>query len=408
MSNNFIPPNPSSIAIKLTKLILPLILSKERLDVRATANCVTTIRELRGVHTVLLLNHSDRFDPVVAFALSKFSGEEFLYLAAREIFTGFQGWCMQRCGAYSVMRGDPEDLESKEATISVITRGDRNLIMFPEGDVTGRDDEILPLKEDGILNMFEAQRRIVNQNKPVRLLPVAVYYEVQDDAIQPLMDAVSRLELRLGLTRLSFSLERRLMRVVAAFLEQIEEHYGLNSGREFPPDYRLLKVSQQVVGTVAQYNGINLDPDEQSERALLYSVRGQIERILTGNKCEEGEFGTDLSCQSVTRAGESVRDLDRMQQLLILASTVQQNFTLESAWRIIDRLEYLIIGRTHPKGHRTAWLESAQPVDLLDMWPFFLRDQSRAVSMVDRRVRTALNDTLHQLREKRQLSFIAH
>jgi 1-acyl-sn-glycerol-3-phosphate acyltransferase len=405
MGKCFVPPKPNALVIEFAKAILPLVLQKEHLVVRPSPHCITSIRQLKNVHTVILMNHSDKDDPLSAAFLSKTCGEQFLYLAARELFKGFLGWFGQHCGVYSVMRGEPEDIESRDATVSLIARGDRKLVMFPEGDVTGRDDEIMPLKVDGLFNMFEAQRKLVNQNKPIFLLPIVAYYEVQDDAIQPLLESVSRLEAKLGLSRQGFSLESRLTHVLADFLEQIEEHYGLNSGREFPPDHRLDQLSRQVTKSIAQYNGIDID-DEMSEHAILYCVRGHIERMMCGESAAATDYAATLEARALRRAQNCLADLCTMQQLLILSSTLQQHFTLESAWRILDRLEAIVLGRTFPKGNRMAWIDSAQPVSLLDFWGTFESDPHRATRMVDRRVRTVLNDTLHRLRERRQLTLI--
>lgn len=406
MAKSFIPPDPGAIAIGATKLVLPVLLKKLHLQVVASAKCVSAVRTLAGCNTVLLLNHSDRFDPLAAFALSKCCGDQFLYLAARELFNGFQGRCLQKCGAYSVMRGAPEDLESREATISLIVRGDRKLVMFPEGDVTGRDDEIQPLKEDGILNMFEAQSRLITQNKPVTLLPVTMYYQVQDDALEPMMSAVRRLESLAGVNRWSLSLESRLARVMAAVLDQVEDHYGVSSQADAPPDYRLRKLVRHVTLALASYNGIDIDED-QSEHVLLYSVRGQIERLRFVDTCGSSDFSCALQERALKRAAHSVRELAYMQQLLILATTVQQRFTLEAGWRIIDRLEELVTGKTSAKGNRIVWIDSGKPLELTDLWSCYCSDRYRAVSMVDRRVRTSLLDTMHQLQERKQRSLIA-
>src|SRR4029453_13717614 len=201
--SDFKPPLDNSAVLSLAKALLPLALHMEQLDVRASAHCLTTIRRLPG-QTVILANHSDCSDPTTFFTLAKLSGEDFYYLAARELFDqdfGLRGWLLQNCGAYSVIRGEPPDLESKENTISLIVEGRRKLVMFPEGDVSGQDDLIYPLKEDGIRNLFEAQKRRLEKsaNEPVFLLPVAAYYQVTDDALKDMERCISRLQAQLGI-----------------------------------------------------------------------------------------------------------------------------------------------------------------------------------------------------------------
>ncbi|MBY0549462.1 MAG: 1-acyl-sn-glycerol-3-phosphate acyltransferase [Candidatus Obscuribacterales bacterium] len=404
--SNFISPKPNSQFIAFTKFVVSIVMQIEKLDVRPTARCVTTLRKLAGANAVVLMNHSDRLDPVTAYALSKHSGDEFLYLAAREQFNKHNRWCMRRAGAYSVIRGEEEDLESKEATICLITDNRRKLLMFPEGDVTGRDDEIRPLKEDGLTNIFEAQGRLLlhQEQKSVFILPVVANYEVLDDAIQPLLDTLIMLETKLGLTRFSFSLESRLMRVIAAFLDQIENHYGIDGGIDLAPATRLLRLVKTVALKVAHYNGLDVD-DAQSESSILHSVRGCIERLLQSEPSLESEFGEHLDKQARAQARASLTALDLMQQLLIISSTLQQRyFTLESAWRLIDRLEGILTNKTSAKGHRLASIDCGQPIELITLWPSFTRDPDKAVHILDRQVRTAMVDALCQLQERRQLA----
>ncbi|MBP9090702.1 hypothetical protein KBI23_06695 [bacterium] len=64
----------------------------------------------------------------------------------------------------------------------------------------------------------------------------------------------------------------------------------------------------------------------------------------------------------------AIHDLDRVQNLLILLSTLQQQpTTLDVLWRVIDRMEQLIIGSTTAKGNRTAWIEAGQPISLANL-----------------------------------------
>lgn len=94
-----------------------------------------------------------------------------------------------------------------------------------------------------------------------------------------------------------------------------------------------------------------------------------------------------------------------MQQLLILSNTLQQRiFTLESSWRMIDRLEGIIANNTSAKGHRIASIDCGQPIELITLWSSFTRDPDKAAHILDRQVRTAMADVQNQLKEIRQLA----
>ena len=185
----FLAQKYNAFVATICKWSVPYFLRRNQLDVRVSQECLKELERLNKSNVVILLNHSDRFDPLAVAELSRVAKEDFGYIASREqfdAFNGLQGWLMQRCGAYSVLRGEPEDKQSKEATISYISQSQRKLVEFPEGDVTGRDDVILPLKQDGIRNILEAQQRLLKtgESEPVYLLPVAIYYEVQKDGIK--------------------------------------------------------------------------------------------------------------------------------------------------------------------------------------------------------------------------------
>lgn len=399
-SNILIPPVGNRFITSLTSLILPTILRTHNLEVRASVSCVEALRRLDGTSTVVLLNHTDRFDPLCVFALSKFSEEDFYYLASREQFDGAFGvkqWCMQRVGAYSVLRGQPEDTASKEMTISLITEGRRKLIMFPEGDVTGRDDAILPLKEDGIRNMLAAQNRITQSGnpRPVYLLPMAIYYDVASDAVPALNSTLDRLEHGLRLPIMQDSFEPRITRLIATMLDNLSVHYGVQV-RGATLDQKLIDFCNRVASLIAYSIGIKIERSSDP-MVLLHSVRGNVWRMINSDLSETNRYEKKLLNESKKRGQAFIKDLDRLEQLFILAHALQQyEFSLELAWRVIDRLELEITGKSTNKGHRTARFEVAPEISLLEFADYGTED---AVRLVDQHARIAIYKALQQSRQ---------
>lgn len=395
-----IPPVENRYVTGFTRLILPAILSAHNLEVRASASCVESLRRLDGSSTVVLLNHTDRFDPLCVFALSKFSGEDFHYLSSREQFDGALGlkqWCMQRCGAYSVLRGQPEDIASKEMTISLIVEGRKKLIMFPEGDVTGRDDAILPLKEDGIKNMLAAQSRISQSGNPrsVYLLPMAIYYDVSSDAVPALNATLDKIERSLQLPVMEDAFEPRITRVVATMLDDLAVHYGVQP-RGATLDQKLIDFCSRVASLIAYSIGIKIEPTNDP-MVVLHSVRGNVWRMINVDVDQTNKYETKLLGESKKRGQAFIKDLDRLEQLFILAHALQQyEFSLELAWRVIDRLELEITGRSSNKGHRIARIEAAPEISLLE---FASYGTLEAVRLVDQHARVAIYRALQQSRQ---------
>ncbi|MDZ4835690.1 MAG: 1-acyl-sn-glycerol-3-phosphate acyltransferase [Candidatus Melainabacteria bacterium] len=401
MSNQIlIPPVDNRFLPAVTCAILPAVLKTHNLEVRASAGCVEALRRLNGTSTVVLLNHCDRFDPLCVFALSKFAEEDFHYLASREQFDGAFGikqWLMQRVGAYSVLRGQPEDSASKEMTINLITEGRKKLIMFPEGDVTGRDDAILPLKEDGIRNMLEAQSRITQSGNPrsVYLLPMAIYYDVCSDAVPELNSSLDKIEQALRLPLMQDAFEPRITRVIATMLDDLALHYGVQP-RGATLDQKLIDFCNRVSALIAYSNGIKLEPTSDP-MVILHSVRGNVWRMINADINETNQYGKKLLIESKKRGQAFIKDLDRLEQLFILAHALQQyEFSLELAWRVIDRLELEITGKSTNKGHRIARFEAAPEISLTE---FASYGSEEAVRLVDQHARVAIYKALQQSRQ---------
>ncbi len=375
---DFLPPFDNSFAVGLAKLLVPLAQSMHKLEIRVSPRCKQLVETYAPKHTVIAANHSDRFDPLCAYALAKDCTEEFYFLASREQFDqnfGFSGWLMQQVGTYSVIRGRKVDVPSAEKTIDILVEGKRNLVQFPEGDVTGRNDVILPLKKDGMRNMFEAQRRLLTTGESLYVLPVAMYYQVESDAIPAMNRSIVQLERWLNLpvfTGSESQREQRIKRLVFGFIEHQTKFYGVQVEKDQSLSDQLRSISRAISTNTASANNVEYDADE-NEALLLYGVRAELKDPRNS-------------------------DLDRAEQLLILASTLEnQTVTDEIAWRVLDRLEKELTGKVTNKGNRIAFIDAAPPVDLKPLYPQFIQDQVGAMAELDAQVRASLTELMQQM-----------
>ena len=424
----FLAQKYNALIATICKWSVPVYLRKNRLAVKVSQDCLKELKRLGNSSAVILFNHSDRFDPLAVAELSRLAKEDFGYIASREQFdgfNGFQGWLMQRCGAYSVLRGEPEDKQSREFTIDFISRAQHKLVEFPEGDVTGRDDVVLPLKQDGIRNILEAQQRLLKKGdeNPVYLLPVAIYYEVQRDGIKAMEKCLETLEQKFNLIQLNASIAIRIQRLLSALIFNLEEVYGIKTfGTR--PDQRLLSICIQRASSIADLNGLavsqmkrfdnnlilktlnNPKPESAAEEVMVYlhSVRNQLWRslqmdrkVVTGSR--KKVYDAKLRSELIHRKEVLLRELDKLEQLLILAHSVQQEIsTLNHAWRVIDRLEKEITGQTTLKGHRIAYIECGPALNLLQFMPAYRGSEDGAITMVDDSVRRKILAILNQMK----------
>lgn len=406
-ATDFIPPKTNLLVLSLVKALLPLALKAEGLEVRPSENCIQTIKSMRERPAILAVNHIDRCDPSVVASLSLKCQEDFLYLAARELFDenlGMRGWLMQNSGVYSVIRGTPEDQQSRAKTISIIAQGKQKLVMFPEGDVTGRDDKVLPFKLDGISNLLDAQKLCLESEfkRAVQVIPLAIYYEVADNAVQPLKECLSRQEAFLSLSTWSGPIEARVQRILHSMLKHLEYHYGKPS-HSSSTDERISDVSQFITAMCASVTG-DKEYDQSTINVYLYSVRGHVQRLIDEHKAKRAGFEDALHQENLKRFHYVIFDLERVQNLLILLSTLQQIPTsIDVLWRIIDRLEQLILGRATAKGNRIAWIEAGQPISLAASMADYYQTPDWATKQTEEGLRESMNSVLKSLKKRSAL-----
>lgn len=398
--SRFKPPIHDLLGLSLVKLSLPLAMRHQRLTVSPSKGCLEQLHRLRGQHVAIFANHSDRHDPMVVFALSQVAGEEFNYMAARELFDmnfGFRGWVLQRCGCYSVIRGET-DRDSIDMTRKLLIAGKRKLVMFPEGDVSGTDSRIQKVKRGPVRVAFEAQQALLERNNrcPVYILPMAIQYDVGPDAAAKLSKALVGLERELQLPYESLNLEQRINRVTSTLLQHLQNYYNVVSWESGDFDTRLKHICRQIITRFADYAGTALDTTA-SEAAMLHELRGKLSSRSSDIE-SDCAYCRRLAAKSKERKALTASDLNRVQRLLILSNTLRQQYSLEMAWKVVDRLEKEILGEVSRKSERCARIASAEPISLLDHMQMYEQNAEAATSLVADLAQEAMNAALTRMK----------
>lgn len=413
--DEFIQPIDDPIAISVAKMLLPLAKWQNGLDIKISDDCKEKICALRQSHAVLMINHSDRFDPLCACALSSECNESFNFIASREQFDrmhGFAGWVLQHLGAYSVIRGSRVERASAEETVRILVQGKHKLAQFPEGDVTGRDDAILPLKEDGLHNLFEAQRQLLElTGESLFVLPVAFYYKVRHDSIKQMADSINRLERAFALSSLNMldlTFEQRIKRLVSEFITHIAKTYNIVLYQKQSLSAELRELSRKIALATAQSCGLTHPSESDDDAVLLYDVRAALPKAAVPESTSASHYDIKLHDSVSSKCAVLTKDLDFAEQLLILASTLQSGtFTPQTAWRVLDRLELQVIGKTTAKGHRTALIEAANAIDLVPFYHQYKSAEDVGLKSIDRQVRQALLALMERMHADEKLALCA-
>ncbi len=158
----------------------------------------------------------------------------------------------------------------------------------------------------------------------------------------------------------------RVQRIIFSLLRHLEQHYGKTSETK-GADQRISELSLFITASIANITG-SQNYHQSSINTFLYSVRGKLQRLIDNKTDSPICFDNVLRKENINSFQTAIHDLDRVQNLLILLSTLQQQpTTLDVLWRVIDRMEQLIIGSTTAKGNRTAWIEAGQPISLANL-----------------------------------------
>lgn len=140
---------------------------------------------------VLAAKHLSRWDPLVLSLLSK---EPLRFMTNANQFEGFQGWLIQRLGAFPVNLARPS-VSSLRSAISLL-EDKRKLVIFPEGGIV-RDQPLREFKPGLARLVLQAE---TSQELKIPIVPIAINY---------LPDAVARAKVTVRISPVLYSEQYR-------------------------------------------------------------------------------------------------------------------------------------------------------------------------------------------------------
>jgi 1-acyl-sn-glycerol-3-phosphate acyltransferase len=185
-----------------------------------------------GRAIVLCPNHPRQSDPLALACVARETPCPMYIMASWHLFN--QGWFnrlrLRMMGAFSVYR-EGLDRQAIDEAIGILERGERPLLIFPEGTTSRTNDFLLSLMEGpAFIARTAAKRREKQGLPPVVVHPVALRYLFQgnlESACRPVLDEIEQ--------RLTWKPSRRLplidriVKVGNALLTLQELQYGLQA-----------------------------------------------------------------------------------------------------------------------------------------------------------------------------------
>lgn len=395
MADNFIGAKPSSWVQGTIGAATPFLLP--RFGVVGVDYEPEELDQLRALapHRVLLTpNHPTNIEPALLFHLSRAVRQPFLFMACRESFDqgfGLWGQLIRRVGAFSVVRGTA-DRASMKATREMLATPRAKMVVFPEGEVYGQNDSLLPFHGGVFQIAFWTLEDLKKAQieEPLYILPIALKYRFTRPMEREIEASLARLEdfTGAGDAPPGTASYERLRRIGAAMLQSLEREYRLTPSKDAPnPDDltpRLNAVKEAIVTRVASAAGLPTPKGEslpERMRALIYSVEE-----LTRSDAEPAKgspYDAALRRQKAERARPLLHDLRRLANwVAVYDGYVREETTPERMAETLIRLERECWGKATLSGPRRCRVRVGSPLDLRDKWADYEKNKRGTVAQV--------------------------
>jgi 1-acyl-sn-glycerol-3-phosphate acyltransferase len=411
---DFKPPEDSKLAIALMKLFMPQVLRVRchDLEVRVNGDGLERFKQLKSKHVMICPNHSYRHDPEAMFAFSLKAGEEFNFVAAREVFdynNGLNGVLLQKLGCYSVVRG-AADRESFKTTKSILVKGKKKLVLFPEGEISWQNEALLPLESGACQLSFWALEELqkTQPGEPVYVLPMALKYTYRTNITKELEWAVTKLEKRLGLNgHDEESLYLRTRAAALKVLEALETQYNCKIRPQMTLNERMIQVKENALRWMAEVLNVELPPIKSSYLDWVRILRNTMDDVIYGDTHEMSAYEKRMHDEKAKKVRGYYRDLDRIVGFIaIYDGYLSPPATQERIANVVEMLEGEVFGEKSVKGPRLVMIDVGRPINLLEHYVEYKKNKRAVLEIVTTDLSRQIHGMLDSLERDRQAVYV--
>ena len=383
---DFRPPLDNPLLIGLARTFRKLILSAKmkNAEVRVVGDGIERFKRFKGKHCMVCPNHSHRHDPEVMFLLSCLVGEEFNFIAAREVFdwnNGVNGWFLQHMGCYSVVRG-AVDRESFKMTRHLLVEGQKKLVLFPEGEISRQNDVLLPLESGAAQLSFMALDELhkTRPEEPLYILPVAIKYTYKTDLTPLLEDLIERVEFKLGIKpEHEPSLYKRVRAASEVILQTLEEEYDLKVAPEAELNVRIMGLKTHILKTMADVLHVEL-PASGSHLDCVRVLRNTLDDFIYTSEETLPPYQKKIHEEKAEKIRSFYRDLDRFVRFIaIYDGYLSPPITQERLLSVLELIENEIFGQANIKGPRLVLITVGKPINLLEHYVEYKKSKKAVI-----------------------------
>jgi 1-acyl-sn-glycerol-3-phosphate acyltransferase len=374
---DFRPPMDQPVLLNFVKAAMPAYMRvrMKGLQVKPVDGAIERFKKTAKQRAMICPNHSNRHDPQAMFAFSTQVGEDFNFVAAREVFDydeGKNGWWLQHLGCYSVVRGAP-DRESFKMTRKIIAEGKKKLVLFPEGEISRQNDTLMPLESGAAQLSFWGVEELAKQSgengsglPPCYIIPIAMKYTYPNDIRPELWRVLSLLEEKLGIgVSDKETFHNRLKNLTGKLLVTLEKEYEFKPKEGATVTERVDALRTHVLTTVGRQLNITLQ-EGGKQLDWVRQIRNKLDDFIYADDASGSEYEKKIHDEKAATIKGYYRDMDRVVNFIaIYESYFAESNTQERFADTLDRLESEILGHEPSiKGARTVLLDVGEAIDI--------------------------------------------
>ncbi len=385
----------------------------ENAEIRVLGDGIERFKQLKGKHCMVCPNHSHRHDPEVMFALSCMVGEEFNFIAAREVFdwnNGLNGWFLQHMGCYSVVRG-AVDRESFKMTKHLLVEGKKKLVLFPEGEISRQNDVLLPLESGAAQLSFMALDELhkTKPDEPLYILPVAIKYTYKKDLSTSISGLVTQIEIKLGIQdgNKEPSLYKRVRNCSDVVLKTLEEEYDYKAPADADLNARISNLKAHILKTMADVLHVNL-PAGGSHLDWVRVLRNTLDDHIYAEEETLPPYQKKIHDEKSGKIKSFYRDLDRVVRFIaIYDGYLSPPITQERMINVLELIETEVFGESKIKGPRLVLITVGTPINLLDHYAEYKKSKKAVIEKLRSEMSEQLFGMLSAADKQRESVFIS-
>lgn len=412
---DFRPPLDRPVLLNFVKAAMPVYMRTRMkgLQIKTVNGSVERFKKIAKQRAMICPNHSNRHDPQTMFAFSDAVGEDFNFVAAREVFDfdeGKNGWWLQHLGCYSVVRGAP-DRESFKMTRKILAEGKKKLVLFPEGEISRQNDTLMPLESGAAQLSFwgvEELAKTVGEGNgglpPCYIIPVGLKYTYPTDIRPALWATLSTLEEKMGIENSDTeTFYMRLKNLSGKLLNTLEKEYEFSPTDGASVSDRVVALRAHILHSVADQLKVKLQ-ENGKQLDWVRQIRNKLDEYIYSDDHGHTEYERKIREEKTAKVKGFYRDMDRVVNFIaIYEGYFTESNTQERFADMIDRLESEILGgEPSIKGPRTVLVDVGEPINMSALYADYKKEKKVVIATVTDNLSHQIADMLIGLDKHRK------